>query len=170
MSEKENKEVKKEEVKIAEPKIDLQKKLEESEKQKAEYLAGWQRARADFLNYKKDEMERIGQLVDYSKEEIILKILPILDNFDIVEQKLSEDLKKKEEIKGILQLKSQLLDFLKAQGVEPIKSIGEQFDLNLHEIIGMVDGKDSGVITEEIQKGYTFKGQLLRVAKVKVTK
>src|SRR3989304_5776579 len=58
-------------------------KLEELDKQKAEYLAGWQRERANFLNYKKEEMERISSLVAYSNEEIVAHFLPILDNFDL---------------------------------------------------------------------------------------
>jgi len=171
---------------------DLEKKLEECEKQKNEYLAGWQRARADLLNYKKEEMERIGELVGYATEELILKILPILDNFEIAEKKLPEDLKGDGSVKGVLQIKNQILDFLKSQGVEEIKSVGEKFDPNLHEVVEEVEekGKEpgiinkdttpsgvilkdttpSGVILEEIQKGYKINGRLLRPAKVKVTK
>ena len=59
---------------------DLQKDLLDAKAKCEEYLNGWKRERADFLNYKKDEMERIGQLVKYSNEELILKIIPILDN------------------------------------------------------------------------------------------
>ena len=91
---------------------ELEKKIEELEKQKDEYLTGWQRARADLLNYKKEEMERIGELVGYATEELILKILPILDNFEIAEKKLPEDLKNDNNVKGLLQIKNQILDFL----------------------------------------------------------
>jgi len=159
---------------------DLKKKLEECEKQKREYLASWQRERADFLNHKREEMERVGELLKYANETFILKILTILDNFEIVEQKLPENLKKDENIKGLLMTKSQILDFLKAQGVEAIKSIGEKFDPNFHEAIGEAETKGNGsvssplekpgIIIEEIQKGYKINGRLLRPAKVKVTK
>lgn len=155
------------------PKIeDLEKKIEELEKQKAEYLAGWQRARADFINYKKEEMEKIEHLLKYGEEEFILKILPILDNFDLVEKKLPENLKNDENVKGLLQIKNQILDFLKNQEIEEIKTLGEKFDPNFHEAVEQVNLKDkqSGVIVEEIQKGYTINGRLLRPAKVKVTK
>ncbi len=148
----------------------LKKKLEECLKQKDEYLAGWQRARADFLNYKKEEMERISALLAYSGEELILKILPILDNFELVEKKMPEDLKKDESVKGILQIKNQILDFLKNQGVEEIKTVGEKFDPNLHEAVETQDGQESGIILEEVQKGYMINGRLLRAAKVKVAK
>lgn len=151
---------------------DLKKQLEECQKQKDEYLTGWQRSRADFLNYKKEEMERISGLVIYANEELILKILPILDNFDIVEKKLPQDLKGDENIKGILQIKNQILDFLKNQGVEEIKAVGEKFDANWYEVVGEVEekGREQGVIIEEIQKGYKINGRLLRPAKVKVSK
>ncbi len=151
---------------------DLQKQFEELKKQKEEYLQGWQRARADFLNYKKEEMERIAGFMAYVNEELILKILPILDNFEIVENKLPENLKNEENVKGILQVKIQLQDFLKNQGLEKIKTVGEKFDPNLHETVGEVEIKDkeSGIIIEEIQKGYKINGRLLRPAKIKVSK
>jgi len=169
---------------------DLKKKLEECQKLREEYLAGWQRARADFLNYKKEEIERIEEILKYADVGLILKILPILDNFEIAEKKLPENLKTDVNVKGILQIKNQILEFLKNQGVEEIKAVGEAFDPNLHEVMEEIEpafapasaeatagkkateGKEikSGVIIEEIQKGYKINGRLLRPAKVKVTK
>ena len=151
---------------------ELKKQLLECQKQKEEYLAGWQRARADFLNHKKEEMERVSGLLVYAQEELILKLLPVLDNFDVAEKKLPEDLKKDENVKGLLLIKNQLLDFLKGLGLEEIKSIGEKFDANLHEAVGETETeeKDSGVIFEEIQKGYTIQGRVLRPARVKISK
>ena len=164
---------------------ELKKKLEECQKLREEYLAGWQRARADFLNYKKEEMERIGEFFKYANLNLILKILPILDNFEITEKKLPENLKADVNVRGILQIKNQILDFLKSQGVEEIKSVGERFDPNFQEIVEIVEIKDynspttqqgkkqyieSGVVIEEIQKGYKIHGRLLRPAKVKVAK
>lgn len=146
--------------------------IEELEKQKNEYLAGWQRARADLLNYKKEEMERIGELVGYATEELILKMLPILDNFEIAENKLPENLKEDKSVKGVLQIKNQILDFLKSQGVEEIKSAGEKFDPNLHEVVEEMEQKEqeSGIIIYEVQKGYKINGRLLRPPKVKIVK
>ncbi len=150
---------------------DLKKKFEDCQKKRDEYLAGWQRARADFLNYKKEEMERIGEILKYANTELILKFLPILDNLYLIEKKLPEDLKKNDSIKGILQIKDQILDFLKKEGVEEIK-IGERFDPNFQEAVEVVEkeGIESGVILEITQKGYTINGRLLRPARVKVVK
>ncbi|MBI2038468.1 MAG: nucleotide exchange factor GrpE [Candidatus Nealsonbacteria bacterium] len=132
--------------------------LEECKKQKDEYLAGWQRERADFLNYKKEEMERIGELLKYSGEEIVLNLLPILDNLDVAEKKLPDNLKNDENVKGLLMIKNQLEEFLKLQGVEEIKTAGEKFDANFMEAVEK---------EEEERKGYKINGRLLRPAKVK---
>jgi len=168
---KENSEEKKE-IKADPALEDVKADLEKSETLKNEYLAGWQRARADLLNYKKDEIERISELMKYSNEEFILKILPILDNFQLAESAIPEQLINDDYVKGLLQVKSQLADFLKGQGVEEIKSMGEKLDLNFHEVVDEVDSKDKepGTVVEEIEKGYKICGRLLRVAKVRVSK
>jgi molecular chaperone GrpE len=152
---------------------ELKKKLEECQKKRDEYLAGWQRARADFLNYKKEEMERIEEILKYAGEELILKFLPILDNFELAEKKILEDLKNDDSVKGILQIKNQILDFLKKEGVEALRiKIGDRFDPNSQEAVETVEkeGTEPGIILEIIQKGYTINSRLLRPAKVKVSK
>jgi len=151
---------------------ELKKELEECQKKSQDYLAGWQRARADFLNYKKEEMERIVGLVKYANLEMILHILPILDNFEKAEKELTEEQKKDDVLQGLLQIKTQLQDFMKSQRVEPIKVLGEKFDPNFHEAIEQVEAKDKEpeTVLEEVEKGYTVNGQLLRPTKVKVVK
>ena len=144
------------------------KKVEKISKEE-EYLNGWKRERADFLNYKKEEMERIGQLVKYANEEIILKILPILDNFYLAEKHLPENPKFAD---GFAQIKNQLCDFLQKEGIEPIEVLGKPFDPNTMEAVGEAEaeGGDEGTIVEEVQRGYTMHGKLIRPAKVRVTK
>ena len=167
------KEDKKEEKQKEEPKKDTNlAKIEELEKKVKEYLEGWKRERADFLNYKKDEMERIATLIKYAQEEQVLKILPVLDNFVLAEKNIPENLKKDEHVKGILQISKQIKESLKTQGVEEIKTVGEMFNPNFHESVAEVEAKEGkhGTIVEEIQKGYTISGRVLRPAKVKITK
>ena len=151
------------------------KKVEKISKEE-EYLNGWKRERADFLNYKKEEMERIGQLVKYANEEIILKILPILDNFYLAEKHLPENPKFAD---GFAQIKNQLCDFLQKEGIEPIETIGKKFDANLMESVGtafdeasagQAGGSKGEIVSEEVQKGYTMHGKLIRPAKVKISK
>lgn len=151
---------------------ELQRKLEECEKQKAEYLAGWQRSRADFINYKREEVERIGDLVAYAREEFLLQMLEFIDNFDAAEKNFSDSLRENDYVKGLLQVGAQMRDFLKKQGVLEMKTVGNKFDPNFHEVVGETSegGVESGIIVEEVQKGYTINGRLLRPAKVKVAK
>jgi molecular chaperone GrpE len=150
---------------------DLKKQLAEAEKQKEEYLAGWQRARADFLNYKKEEIERFKSIIDIANEEMILKILPLIDNLHLAEKSLPKDLKENQYIQGLLQIKAQLETFLRNQGVESLESMGKKFDPQFHEVIEQVESDEkSGTIVEENQKGYLINNRLLRPAKVKVSK
>jgi molecular chaperone GrpE len=151
---------------------DIKKELEECKVQKDQYLASWQRERADFLNHKKEEMERMGEIIGFAKEELVLGLLPIMDNFDLIEKNLPENLKIDNHVKGILQVKKQFADFLKKLGVEEIKSTDEKFNPQFHEIIEEIEVKDKerGTIVEEIQKGYKIQGRLLRPARVKVVK
>ncbi|MFH1643218.1 MAG: nucleotide exchange factor GrpE [Patescibacteria group bacterium] len=147
------------------------KQLEESQKLKDEYLACWQRERADLLNYKKDEIIRIGEIVGYANTDLILKVLPILDNFYLAEKQLPSELKNNKHVEGLLQIKAQLESFLKTNEVEAIEAINEKFDPNFHEVVGEIKDKtDEGTVLEEIQKGYQFHGRVIRPAKVKVSK
>ena len=78
--------------------------------------------------------------------------------------------KKDEYLAGVLQIKTQIQDFLKNQGVEEIKALGEKFDPNFHEVVGEAEGKESGIIVEEVQKGYKLQGKVIRPAKIKIIK
>lgn len=151
---------------------DLSKELKECQKIKKEYLAGWQRTQADFLNYKNKETDRNKGLAEYITEDLILKILPIFDSFDRAEREIAEEIKNKEIIQGFFQIKKQFESFLKNQGIEEIKAKGKTFDPNLHEAIEMVEKKDekAGIVAKEIEKGYTLYGKVVRPAKVKVIK
>jgi molecular chaperone GrpE len=151
---------------------ELKKQLEECQKQKADYLAGWQRERADFLNYKKEEVERMEMIIKFANEELILRMLPILDNVDVAEKNIPDNLKSDENVKGILQIKTQILDFLKSQGIEEIKVLGLKFNPNFQEAMEEVEvkDKDPGVVVEEVQKGYLMRGMVIRPAKVKINK
>lgn len=147
-------------------------KLEDCEKLKAEYLAGWQRSRADLINYKKEEDARFAESIDYAKAEFISDILPLLDNLEKAEKEIYPDIKDNNFVSGLLQIKQQFLDFLKKQGVEKIETAGRKFDPRFNEAVELVERKDleSGTIAEEVKAGYLISGRLLRPAKVKVVK
>jgi molecular chaperone GrpE len=153
-------------------KEDIKKELEDCKAKCDEYLNGWKRERADFLNYKKEEMERIGIMLKYANEEMILKLLPVLDDICLAEKHVPDNQKNDACITGFLQIKKQLEEFLKKEGIEHIEVLGKLFDANLMEAVGDVpaDAEGSGVAKEEVQRGYTLHGKLIRPAKVKVAK
>lgn len=162
---------KKDFIKIQKEIEDLRDDLINCQKEKDEYLNGWRREKADFMNYKKEESVKIKELLDYNQEKLILKILPILDNFNIAFKKIPDNLKQDSFVEGMKQIKFFLENFLKNEGVEEINSVGKIFDPFFHEAIEVVeDEKESGIIIKEIEKGYFFKGKLLRPSKVRVVK
>lgn len=153
----------------------LKKQLEDEKKKSEEYLNNWKRAMADFANYKKRQSELFAELVNSAGQEMIMEILPIYDTFSLAVKHIPEDLKDKEWTKGIVQLKIQLEDLLKDKELEEIKSIGEKFNPEFHEAVEIVSPPSGGEkpeseILEEVQKGYTLNGMVIRTAKVKVAK
>lgn len=146
--------------------------LDECKAKCEEYLNGWKRAKADFINHKKEEFERAQEMVRYAKEDFLESILPMLDNMRLVEANMPKDLLENIHVQGLMMVKTQLEDFLKAHNVEAINCLGKKFDPNFHEIAQAVEAQDkeSGEIIEEIEKGYMVNGRLLRPAKVRVAK
>lgn len=145
----------------------VKKELESARTKCEEYLNGWKRERADFLNYKKEEMERIGQIIKYANEELIFKLLPVLDNMRLAAEHVKDE--------GVMQIKKQFEDFLAKQGIEPIETIGKPFDPNTMEVVEAVSAEGPGelkeeIVAEEVQKGYTMSGKVIRPAKVKTSK
>lgn len=150
----------------------LQGALEECQKLRDEYLAGWQRAKADFLNYKKEEMSKVKSMMEFLKASWISELLKILDNFELAQKHLPKEIESSEWAKGFAQIQQQFNEFLKNEGVEEIKALGEKFDPNFHEALEEIDaeGKETGEVVEVLEKGYTINNLLLRPAKVRVSK
>ncbi len=151
---------------------ELKSKLEECVKEKEEYLSGWKRSRADFVNYKNEEAERIIRAVEYREEEILSEIIMIADNFADAEKEVPEDrIKNDEFITGFLRIKDRLNDLIKKMGLEEIESLGKEFDPNFHEAVELTEAPgESGMVIEEISKGYKRNGRVVRPSKVKVIK
>ncbi len=144
--------------------------LEKCNEEKEEYLESLKRAKADFLNYKKDEAKRVEYIVDREKEDVFKKLLSILDNFYRAEEEVEKREEEDSVIEGFLGIKKQIESFLEEEGVREINTIGEDFDPFYHDAIEAVDGEISGKIIEEFQRGYLYKDRVLRSAKVKVIK
>lgn len=153
---------------------DLLKQLEESKKLQDEYLAGWQRQKADFLNYQKDTLKQTQEIVKYANEDLISDLLVVLDSFEISVNSLKiEGLTETEKriIQGLELIKAQLEDVLRRKGLKAIEALNQQFDPVFHEVVEEIEGNEKpGTIVEEVIKGYEFNGRIIRPSKVKIIK
>lgn len=137
-------------------------KFAELEAKCDEYLNNWKRAAADMANYKKEEMARAGMLIGYAKEGVFSNLLPIIDSIYMAAVAFGKE--------GFAPIEKQIQEFLKKEGIEEIKAVGQKFDPNSMEIMEEVEGGESGMVVEEMQKGYKVREKVLRPAKVKVSK
>ena len=140
----------------------LKQKLKDAESKTKENLDGWQRAQADFLNLRKRDEEAKLEFLKFSKADLILEIIPVLDSFT---QAMSHGQKEAEPIYN------QLIQILKASGLEESNPVGETFDPKKHEAISMVSvetKENDHKVIEVLQKGYTLSDKVLRPAKVRV--
>lgn len=140
------------------------------QKQAEEYLAGWQRAKADYLNLKKEMEEKISQLSTLAKGKVLLDFLPIYNNLLAAFDHIPEKYRQESWAEGFGHIKSQLEKFLSDQGLERIETVGQKFDPQVFEAVEMVSFKDKeeGEIVREISPGYRLNGQILIHPKVVV--
>jgi len=130
------------------------------------------RARADLDNFKKRTEREVSRIIENANADLIKKILPIIDN---LERSLDPEHTKStngELYKGIELIYKNLLTTLEEEGLEPMQSIGEPFEVEFHDAIMQVkkEGIESDIVLEEHQKGYFLNGKVLRHAKVVVSK
>jgi len=128
------------------------------------------RALADFDNYKKRSAIDREQFVQFANESLISEIFPIIDGFARAMEAAGKIKAGEEMIKGLALIKRQLEDVLKKHGVEEIEALGKPYDANLHEAILQREREGpEGIIIEEMQKGYTLHGRVIRPSMVIVS-
>lgn len=153
----------------AEEKIQKQKtEIERLERERREYLEGWQRAKADFINFKKDEAKRMEELVRFAAGSLIAEILVVLDSFDLAIGSAAGG----GDDRGLSLIRAQLEDILRRHGLESITaSPGDMFSPERHESIGEEESDlPEGTIVSVLQKGYALRGRIIRPARVKLSK
>lgn len=148
----------------------LQAELEKAQAQATEYLDGWQRARAEFANYRKRVEAEREALRRTSNESLLLKLLPVVDDFERAIQTLPEDMADEPWINGVQMILRKLQGILESENVTPILAIGQPFDPFLHEAVMQEETTDhpDGYVIEEIQRGYRLGEHVLRPSMVKV--
>lgn len=149
----------------------LLKEIEQLKAEKQQIYDRMIRLQAEFDNYKKrTQRERIAER-KYQAQDLVTELLPALDNFERALQVEVTDATKNI-MEGINMVYNQIKEALKSQGVEEIKTVGQEFDPNLHHAVMQVEEEDkqSNEIVEELQKGYLLKDRVIRPAMVKVNK
>ena len=140
-------------------------------KEIAELKAGWQRTLADFDNFRKRVASEKQIWHAGAQEELILDLLPILDNFERATSHLTDEQRKDPAIAGMLHIQKQLNDALANYGVTKIDTkVNDEFDTAQHEAVDSEDGQGGTKIAQVLQPGYKMNNKLLRPARVTVKK
>lgn len=154
-----------------EEEISLDVLLEQAEARAEEYLDSLQRERASFQNYKKRvEAERLAQ-AERIRGEILIKLLPVLDDFYRALEAVPAQ-ERDSWYEGVVLIQRKLERFLEEQGVTEIPALGQRFDPNYHEAVGVEENADAepDTIVEVVLRGYQQRDRVLRPALVRVAR
>ena len=146
-------------------------KKQSDKQQPKDYLAGWQRCKADFDNYQKKVDTLLVEAKERTAEDFILEIIPVLNNFDLAVAHIPQTNRKDAWVEGIFYIQKQLLAILEKAGVSEIKALGEKFDPVFHECLEEAKGgnkKDANKVVEVVEKGYRQGDKVIRATKVKI--
>jgi molecular chaperone GrpE len=144
--------------------------LEKLEKKCQEYLAGWQRSKADYQNLQKQVAKEREEFARFAKMNWVIALLPLYNNLQTAFKHLPDNLKNDEWVHGILHIKDQFSSLLKDLKVDKIKTRSEKFNAEIHEAVAQEVNKEheSGMIIREVEPGYSVDGRVLVAAKVVV--
>ncbi len=136
----------------------LKDELKDVKKERDDYLAGWQRAKADFINARKDEEKARAEFVKFAEERVLREMLAVADSLELAGKETGP-------------IYAQLQEILKEHGAVLIEALGKTFNPLEHEALEekeAVSEEDDGIVVEELQKGWRIHDRILRPAKVKV--
>lgn len=148
----------------AEPADELERLRAENQDLQARFL----RARADAENIKRRADRERQEAIKYANKNVLTQLLDVVDNFERAMTAVQDP--KDSFVIGVKMIQKQLDDVMRDNGVEEVEAIGKPFDPYLHEALAKepTDDVEEGTIIEVFQRGFRYKGQLLRAVKVKV--
>ncbi|MDZ7726348.1 MAG: nucleotide exchange factor GrpE [Candidatus Campbellbacteria bacterium] len=150
----------------------LQKKLKKCEQEKSQYLDGWQRLKADYVNLKKRSDESGERSTQLAKEEVISSFFPIIDSFEMAMTGEAWENADDKWRNGLSSIYKQFISALRSNGIEEMNPVEEEFDPHIHTSVSTQDTADENKdnkIAEVLQKGYQLQtGEVLRSPKVVV--
>lgn len=130
-----------------------------------------QRLAADFANYKRRNETERADFVRSAKADLITRLLEVLDGYDRALGTVPADVRSQPWVEGMWLVERKLRDMLMSEGLEPIDTVGKQFDPYVHESIAHVDADGpEGTVVDEVRKGYRLHDRVLRPALVTVAK
>lgn len=152
------------------PKVPELTELDKAQKMAKEYLEGWQRAKADYSNLKKESAKREDETVKFATAALIIELIPIYDHLKLALQHMPAEDKSHSWVKGVEMIRGEFKAFLERLGIEEIETVGKEFNPEVHMAVAKEkkDGQAEHMVFEEVSPGYTFHGKTLQPAKVKV--
>jgi len=129
-----------------------------------------QRSMAEFDNYRKRTEKEKSAMFEIGEKDIVERILPVVDNFERGLAAISEEEKAAPFADGMVMIYKQLMKTLEEAGVKPIEAIGKPFDPNFHNAVMHIEDESLGenVVSQELQKGYTYRDSVVRHSMVQV--
>ena len=148
----------------------FKKKKDKKDEQIEELNDKLKRQMAEFDNFRKRTEKEKTQMYDMGAKSIIEKILPVIDNYERGLAAVPEEQREDAFVVGMDKVYRQMLTELDASGVKPIEAVGQEFDPNFHNAVMQVESEeyDSGVVAQELQKGYMYKDSVVRHSMVAV--
>lgn len=152
--------------------LTLEAELKQSKEQADDYYARLQRLQAEFDNFRKRSQKEREDTLKYASEQVIVTMLPILDNLEraVSSSQSSQDFNAFSQ--GVEMILKQMKTGLEKEGLAPIEAVGQTFDPKLHDAVLQVDSEEypDNTVVEELQRGYYLKDKVLRPSMVKVSR
>ncbi|MEA3378885.1 MAG: nucleotide exchange factor GrpE [Nanoarchaeota archaeon] len=155
---------------MSQKKSKTNKKKNPKKDRSKEYLDQLQRLQAEFINFRNRVEKEKLEVIKYAKENFILKLLDVLDNFEraIASMETAKDIQNCK--KGVSMILTQFKEILNTEGLKAIETKEKNFDPYFHEAIAKVESKEKeNKIIEEFQRGYQLKEKVIRPSKVKIS-
>ncbi|PID84690.1 MAG: nucleotide exchange factor GrpE [Chloroflexi bacterium] len=148
----------------------LEEQLEAAKEEAAKNLDGWMRSQAEFANARKRMEKQRVDIQVRATTDMATRLLPVIDDFERALANVPEAISEDSWFAGVEMVNRKLIGILESLNVVPIEAVGEAFDPNCHEAIMQEesDEYESGVVTEELQKGYKIGDRVVRPSLVKV--
>ena len=151
---------------------EARRELEQLRQEAADNRAGWQRAAADFANFRRRTEQDREQMLGLANEALLSKLLVVADDFDRAVDHMPPELQDVGWVEGIAAIDRKLRSLLDSEGLTPIEAVGQPFDPHEHEAVTqeVTSNVPEGTVTAELQRGYRIRDRVLRPAMVAVAK